>query len=73
MIEVEARLKRWGRSFGVVIPMDKIKKEDFSENDKIRILIAKKKNPLKEHFGSFKFKRSTEEILKEGDKESWDE
>lgn len=73
MIEIEARLRRWGRSFGVVIPMEDVRKEKFSENEKLKILVTKKKNPLKEHFGSFKFKRSTEEILKEGDKESWDE
>ena len=35
--------------------------------------LIKSKNPLKKHFGSFKFKRTTEKILKEGDKESWDE
>lgn len=73
MIEIEARLKKWGRSFGVVIPMDKIKKENLEENDKVKILISKKKNPLRETFGILKFKRPIEEILKEGDKESWDE
>lgn len=73
MIEIEARLRRWGRSFGVVIPMDKIKKENFSENDRIKIVISKKKNPLRETFGIMKFKRPIDEILKEGDKESWDE
>ena len=73
MIEIEARLKKWGNSFGVVIPMDKIKKEKLSEDDKIEILISKKRNPLRETFGALKFKRPIEEILKEGDKESWDE
>lgn len=73
MIEIEARLKKWGRSFGVVIPMDKIKREKLSEDDKINILISKKKNPLRETFGILKFKKPIEEILKEGDKESWDE
>ena len=73
MIEIESKLKKWGRSFGIVIPMEKIKKENLSEKDKLRILITKEKNPLKKHFGSFKFKRSTQEILDEGDKESWDE
>ena len=73
MIEIESKLKKWGRSFGVVIPMDKIKKENLSEQDELKILITKKKNPLKETFGTVKFKRPIEEILKEGDKESWDE
>ena len=70
---MQSRLRRWGRSFGIVIPMEIIKRESLGENDKIDILIIKKKNPLKKHFGTFKFRRSTEEMLKEGDKESWDE
>ena len=73
MIEIQSRLRRWGRSFGVIIPMDKIKKENLAEDDELRILITKKKNPLRETFGIFKFKRPIEKILKEGDKESWDE
>ena len=73
MIEIEATIRKWGRSFGIVIPMDKIKKENLSEDDKIKILITKKKNPLRETFGTFKFKRPIDRILKEGDKESWDE
>ena len=73
MIEIDARLRRWGRSFGVVIPMEKIRKEKLSENEEVRILIVKKKNPIKETFGIFKFKRPIKEILEEGDRESWDE
>ena len=53
--------------------MEKIKKESLSEKDELKILITKKKNPLRETFGTFKFKRSIDEILKEGDRESWDE
>ena len=73
MIEVEAVLKRWGRSFGVVIPMEKIKQENLSDNDTLNITITKKVNPLKETFGKLKFKKSTQEILDESDRESWDE
>lgn len=32
-----------------------------------------KENLLKETFGTFKFSRSTDEILKESDEECWDE
>ena len=73
MIEVEAKVRKWGRSFGVVVPMDKIKKENFSENEEVNVLISKKKNPIKETFGTAKFKRPIKEILDEGDRESWDE
>ena len=74
MIEVEAKLRRWGRSFGVVVPMDVVRKERLVEDEDVRILISKKKkNPFAKHFGSFKFKRPIQEILDEGDRESWDE
>jgi len=73
MIEVEARLRRWGRSFGVVVPMDKIKEANFREDEMVDLVISKRTNLFKKHFGTFKFKRPINEILKEGDKESWDE
>ncbi len=72
-IEFEAQLKRWGRSFGIVVPMEKIRLAKLRENEKIEVKINKEKNVLRETFGTFKLKRSVEEILREGDKESWDE
>jgi len=35
--------------------------------------IKKEKNVLKETFRTFKFSKSTKQILKESDKECWDE
>ena len=73
MMEVEAKVRKWGRSFGIVIPIDKIKQEGIKENETINILIAKKTNVLRETFGTMKFKRSTQEMLDESDREDWDE
>ncbi|MEK6873808.1 MAG: hypothetical protein AABW91_03105 [Nanoarchaeota archaeon] len=73
MIEIEAKLKRWGRSFGIVVPMEKIKLEGISDRDVLAIFIKKGGNPLKKHFGTFKFKKATKEMLDESDRESWDE
>ena len=73
MIEVEAKVRKWGRSFGVVIPKDKIKDEGIKENETVTLLIGKKTNVLKETFGTFKFKKSTQEMLDEIDREAWDE
>ncbi len=72
-IEFEAKLKRWGRSFGIVVPMEKIRDIKMIEDEKFEIVMSKKKNVLKETFGSVKFKRPIKEILDEGDRESWDE
>jgi len=73
MIEVEAKVRKWGRSFGVVIPKEKIKEEGIKEDETIKILISKKTNVLRETFGTMKFKRTTQEILDESDRENWDE
>lgn len=73
MLEVEAKVRKWGRSFGVVIPKEKVKEQGIKENETIRLLITKKTNVLKETFGTMKFKRSTQEILDESDREDWDE
>ena len=73
MIEIEAKLKRWGRSFGIVVPMEQVREADLKEEEELEITIRKKKNPLRETFGIMKFKRSTKEILDESDREDWDE
>ena len=53
--------------------MEKIREEGLSESDNLEITISKESNPLKKHFGTFKFKKQTKEMLDESDKESWDE
>ena len=73
MIEVETKVRKWGRSFGVVIPKEKIIGEGIKENETITLLIGKRKNVLKETFGTLKLKRPTQEILDESDREDWNE
>ncbi len=72
MIETEAQVKEWGRSVGIVIPKEAAIKERINVGDTVKILIKRKSNPLKETFGIIKLKRTSEEILKEIDKEGWD-
>ena len=73
MIEVEAKVRKWGRSFGVVIPKEKVIDEGIKENEVVHLLIGKRTNVLKETFGTLKLKRTTQEILDESDRENWDE
>ena len=73
MIQFKTKLKPWGRSFGIVVPMDQLKKSEIRENETVEITITKQKNPLRKHFNTLKFKKSTDEMLKESDKEGWDE
>ncbi|MBN2067215.1 MAG: AbrB/MazE/SpoVT family DNA-binding domain-containing protein [Candidatus Diapherotrites archaeon] len=72
MVEITSQVRRWGRSVGVVIPKEAAEKAHIKTGDKVRLLIMGK-NPLHETFGILKLKRPTEEILKEVDREGWDE
>ena len=70
MIEVRTKLRRWGNSFGVVVPLGAVAKENVKEGDEIVILISKKEgNVLRETFGTYKTKKSTKQIMKEIDEE----
>ncbi|HZX11946.1 MAG TPA: AbrB/MazE/SpoVT family DNA-binding domain-containing protein [Candidatus Nanoarchaeia archaeon] len=73
MIEVESQLKEWGNSFGVLVPKGVTLKEGLKEGDKVLLFLTKKTDALKKTFGTAKFRKTTEEILKQGDKDSWDE
>ena len=73
---VKGKLKKWGNSFGVIIPKEIIDSEGFKENQDIEFLIVKKnRNILRETFGTLKRKdnKSTEEIMREVDRELYPE
>lgn len=71
MLKIVSKVRKWGRSIGVVIPKNGIKKEGIKANDIVTLLIAKKSNALKDTFGTLKFKKSTDKIMEEIDKEAW--
>jgi antitoxin component of MazEF toxin-antitoxin module len=70
---MELVIKRWGRSFGAVIPMEKAKKLNLKENDVLKASVSRRKTPIEETFGLLKMKTPTSELLAESDKECWDE
>jgi len=72
MTVIETRLKKWGNSFGIVIPMDVVEKRKLKEDDKISVLIMNDSSrALKESFGSLKGKltKSSQQIKDELRKE----
>lgn len=75
MIEIRTKLRRWGNSFGIVVPQRAIENEDVKEGDEVKILMRKekKRNVLKETFGTMKFKKSVEQMMKETDRELYNE
>lgn len=66
---IEVKTKRWGNSIGIVIPSETIEKLNIKPEEEIVIEIGKKSNVLKELFGAIKFKKPTEQIIKESRKE----
>lgn len=70
-MEIEARTKKWGSSLGIVIPKDLVERENLKENQFIKILAVEtqKKTKVKDIFGKLKFKRPTQEILDETDRD----
>lgn len=73
MKEVKTQAREWGRSLGLVIPRETVLEEEIKPGDTVQMFIVKKRNPLAETFGKLKFKKSTDEMLKESDREAWDE
>ena len=74
MEKANVKIKKWGNSFGIIIPQKVIESEKVKEGDEINIFFNKEKsNVLKEMFGSFKFEKSTEQMMKEVDEELWGE
>jgi antitoxin component of MazEF toxin-antitoxin module len=71
MIEIETKLRRWGNSFGAMIPSTKIKEGGLKEGETITVTIQKEENILRKMFGKHKFKKPINQIMKEMDKELW--
>ena len=73
MVELEGQLKRWGNSFAFRVSKDKVKGNKMKVNQKFRLLVIPEKNVLKETFGTGKFKGSTAKLLKQVDKELYND
>ena len=73
MESVETKVRKWGRSVGIVIPVDIVEKEKIKVNDSVEVLIRKKSDALKETFGTLRFSKSTQKMLDETDEELWND
>ena len=72
MITVECRTRKWGNSIGIAIPKEIVEREKIRPNEKIRVFISKNKKLLVETFGTWKFDKSTDEMMRETDAELYD-
>ncbi|MFT4298013.1 MAG: hypothetical protein ACMXX5_02370 [Candidatus Woesearchaeota archaeon] len=69
---ISTKLKKWGNSYGVLIPRDELDKLNLGVNQEVFVDLIKKENPLKEIFGFakvHKLSKSSSEIIKEAREE----
>lgn len=63
-METVSKIRKWGNSFGVLVPKDLIEKENFKLNEEVIVKLQKRKD-ISKVFGILKTKRATEELMKE--------
>ena len=68
---VNAVVKKWGNSYGVILPVKIVRENDLSENEIIEIQIKKKVRNIKALYGTLKLDKSTQKI-KDELREGWD-
>lgn len=74
MIELKTKLRRWGNSFGIVVPQTILKeKPGLKENEEITVFISQSRPNLKKLFGAHKFRKSTNQMMREIDKELYND
>ena len=73
MADIETKLQKWGNSYGLVVPIEVVRARKMKEGDKIKAVLIKKGNILRESFGSHKFSKSTKQLMEESDKELYNE
>ena len=67
---VPARLRKWGNSFGVVVPLEVLKRMKIMEGEEV-LLEIKKKNAMRELFGSLKKWKINSQKAKEELRREW--
>ncbi|QQG49254.1 MAG: hypothetical protein HY247_02790 [archaeon] len=68
-MRVNARVRRFGNSLGVVVPFEEAERMGLSPGDSVELEVVRKAN-LKDLFGTIKFANSAQEI-KDEDRQGW--
>ena len=63
-METVSKIRKWGNSFGVLVPKELIKKENLKVNEEVVVKLEKKKD-LMQLFGFCNFKNPTKQLMKE--------
>ena len=70
-METLSKIRKWGNSFGVLVPKELIEKENFKLDEEVVVRLEKKKD-ISGVFGILKTKRTTKDLIREI-KEGYDE
>lgn len=72
---IEAKVRKWGNSLGLIIPKETVEKEHIKEKEKLKFLIIRDSNVLKETFGMVKgkWKKSAQQIKDQARKELYND
>ena len=62
MLEFETKIKKWGNSFGLVVPKKEIEEDNIKENEVLHVIAIRKNKGIKRTFGILKKWRSGQEI-----------
>ena len=68
---IEVKIRKWGNSFGVILPKELLDRKGLKEEDGIVIEIVKEAD-LSKIFGSIKKRRLSGQKFKELVKEGWE-
>ncbi|MBU3906768.1 MAG: AbrB/MazE/SpoVT family DNA-binding domain-containing protein [Nanoarchaeota archaeon] len=69
---INTKVKKWGNSFGIILPIDMVKNNEIKEGTDIEVRInTKNKTKARDIFGILKGKpiRDTDDLLKEVDRD----
>lgn len=69
---VYVKIKKWGNSLGITLPIDILKNKGIVENEIIEIEIRKKNEPLKKLFGTLSRKIPAQQF-KDEIRAGWEE
>lgn len=74
MEQINTKVRKWGNSFGIILPKQIIDSEKIREGLEINVIVqSKNKTKVKDVFGILKgkLKKDTRTLMKEVDKELW--
>jgi antitoxin component of MazEF toxin-antitoxin module len=69
-METIAKLKKWGNSLGIVIPIEAIKSKNLNEGDEV-VVTVQKKNSIRSAFGSVKGWKIDSQKVKDDLRKEW--